>query len=315
MRVRGVHAMSGTGAAKARARNRIPWGNCTEKNVGKKADVFDLGGEVVSNGLPSFARAEQLCLNAAALFQNLQDESMHLAATERKNQALERKLHAQELSTARVVVVQPSGEFAPQRTDKFRRTMPYETAAQAISDAGTFGKTSTYHTKSEILEGSTVYLRAGQHELEETLYLHRSVILSAEDDATAEDCSLIIKKRSLMICDAKLCKIFKLNLRQLQGDGAEDYWTGGLFVAKVEDGAMELQDCLIHSQRGTGIVATVNGSVLLKHCNIFDCGHYGIGADGANAFVDVRDCSIEACKFEDFDERNGGKVVGVEGRD
>eukprot|EP00961_Rhodomonas_salina_P130905 1762151-Rhodomonas_salina.2 len=78
--------MSGTGAAKARARNRIPWGNCTEKNVGKKADVFDLGGEVVSNGLPSFARAEQLCLNAAALFQNLQDESMHLAATERKNQ-------------------------------------------------------------------------------------------------------------------------------------------------------------------------------------------------------------------------------------
>lgn len=41
----------------------------------------------------------------------------------------------------------------------------------------------------------------------------------------------------------------------------------------------------------------------------------GIGADGENAFVDVRDCSIEACKFEEFDERNGGRVVGVERSD
>ena len=53
--------------------------------------------------------------------------------------------------------------------------MAYATAIHALKDAATDGFTSTYHTRSEILEGSTVYLRKGVHEFEETIKVARNV--------------------------------------------------------------------------------------------------------------------------------------------
>jgi len=214
-----------------------------------------------------------------------------------------------------VVVIQSSGEWAPQRKDKFRRTMPYGTAQQAISDAASLGKTTTYHTESQILEGSVVALKARTHEVEDTLEITRNVVICAETEVTAQNCTLLIQRRSLLISSAKSLKIENVSLVQKLGDGAEDYWSGGLFVVKVEAGQTEVLDCFIQSQRGTGVVADDKGKVMLEHCNIFECGQYGVGADGPEALVDVRDCTIEACKFEAWDERNGARVVGVEDED
>jgi hypothetical protein len=97
------------------------------------------------------------------------------------------------------IVVQPAGEFAPQRRDKNRRTMPYTSVQQAITDAATEGRTSTYHTKSEIRAGSTVIVRPGQYDITDTIVLRKSVTIAAEDDVTAEDCALLADGlRSLM---------------------------------------------------------------------------------------------------------------------
>jgi hypothetical protein len=89
------------------------------------------------------------------------------------------------------IIVQPAGEFAPQRREKNRRTMPYENSQQAIIDAASEGRTSTYHTSSEIRTGSTVILRAGQHDITDTLIMRRAVTIEAEEDVTAEDCILV----------------------------------------------------------------------------------------------------------------------------
>jgi hypothetical protein len=55
--------------------------------------------------------------------------------------------------------------------------------------------------------------------------------------------------------------------------------------------------------------------VALANSTIDNCGQYGVGADGVEVVVDLRDCTIEACKFENTDQRNGGRVVGYQGQD
>lgn len=89
------------------------------------------------------------------------------------------------------LIVQPAGELAPQRRDKNRRTMPYTDVQQAIVDAATEGRTSTYHTTSDIRTGSTVILRAGQYAITDTLILRKAVTIAAEEELVAEDCMLL----------------------------------------------------------------------------------------------------------------------------
>jgi hypothetical protein len=101
------------------------------------------------------------------------------------------QIHAEEIRVCSCIIVQPAGEFAPQRREKNRRTMPYEDAQQAIVDAASEGHTSTYHASSEIRVGSTVILRPGQHDITDTLIMRRAVTIEAEEDATAEDCVLV----------------------------------------------------------------------------------------------------------------------------
>ena len=104
-------------------------------------------------------------------------------------------------------MVQPTGDLAPQRRDTRRRTMGYATAEHAINDTATHGFSSTYHTRSEILEGSTIYLRKGEHEILRTLEARRSVTIRAEDGVVADDCKIVIKEISLLLSHASSVKV------------------------------------------------------------------------------------------------------------
>ena len=212
-------------------------------------------------------------------------------------------------------MVQPSGDLAPQRRDASRRTMGYASAIHALRDAATDGYTSTYHTKSEILEGSSVFLRKGVHEFDETIQVNRNVTVRAEDGVVADDCSMTIKNVSLLRSQASSVKLLDVTLNQLLGDGSEDYWSGGLFVVMVTAGYLEATNCFVYSQRGCGVVARHSGKATLINSIVDGCGQYGVGADGSDTIIDLRGCTIEASKFEDTDERNGGRVIGYEEED
>ena len=207
------------------------------------------------------------------------------------------------------------GDLAPQRCDPSRRTMAYATAIHALKDAATDGFTSTYHTRSEILEGSTVYLRKGVHEFEETIQVARNVTVRAEDGVVADDCTMTIKNASLLHSQAAAVKLVDLTLNQLLGDGSEDYWSGGLYVVMVTAGYTEASNCFFYSQRGCGVVTRHSGKATLINTIVDGCGQYGVGADGADTIIDLRGCTIEASKFENTDQRNGGRVLGYEEED
>jgi hypothetical protein len=85
--------------------------------------------------------------------------------------------------------------------------MGYATAEHAINDTATHGFSSTYHTKSEILERSTIYLRKGEHEILRTLEARRSVTIRAEDGVVADDCKMVIKEISLLLSHASSVKV------------------------------------------------------------------------------------------------------------
>jgi hypothetical protein len=106
-------------------------------------------------------------------------------------------------------------------------------------------------------------------------------------------------------------KLDRLTLRHLGGEGEEDYWSGGLCALKAVSGMMELTECVVSSERGTGVVVSGSGKAVLTNCSVLDCGHYGVGADGRDALVDLRDCMIDGSKYEEFDERNGARIVGA----
>lgn len=225
------------------------------------------------------------------------------------------QIHAQEIKTCRSIVVQPGGDWAPQRRDKIRRTMPYPSAQHAIKDAATDGKTSTYHTKADIRSGSTIYLRAGNHDIEEMLIIRRGVTIAAEDGVEADSCLMMIEEHCLVQVRAPSVRLENITMRQVLGDGDEDYWSGGLFVIKAVTGSVEINGCVITSDRGSGLVVTGSGTAVMTKCQVLDCGHYGVAADGKDALIDMRDCQVDGSKFEDFDERNGARIVGIPGRE
>ncbi len=80
---------------------------------------------------------------------------------------------------------------------------------------------------------------------------------------------------------------------------------------KAVSGMLDISDCVLSSERGTGVVVTGSGKAVLTRCSVLDCGHYGIGADGRDALVDLRDCVVEGSKYEEFDEKNGARIVGA----
>jgi hypothetical protein len=63
-------------------------------------------------------------------------------------------------------------------------------------------------------------------------------------------------------------------------------------------------------QRGCGVVVRHSGKAMLQSTIVDCCGQYGVAADGVDALIDLRDCSVQASKFENTDERNGARVVG-----
>jgi len=170
-------------------------------------EEFERWEDVVDVGLPSFTDAEVLFRDAGELFDDLDHEDNKLQATDRMTESFERKTHAQELRDSFVVVVQPTGDFAPQRRDAKRRTMGYATAEHAINDTAASGFSSTYHTRSEILEGSTIYLRKGEHQVSQTLEAKRNVTIRAEDGVVADDCKVVIKETSLLLSHASSVKV------------------------------------------------------------------------------------------------------------
>ena len=276
----------------------------------EKREAFARWEDVVDVGLEAFAEAETLFKDAGDLFTDLDQHDNAGKANERQVESFERKTHAEELQASCVIVVQPTGDYAPQRRDPWRRTMGYDTAVQALQDAATDGYTSTYHTRAEILEGSTVYLRKGVHEFVRTIQVNRDVGIRAEDGLVADDCEMLIKIVSLLSSQAANVSLADVTLRQLLGDGAEDYWSGGLYVIMVTQGYLQADSCFVYSQRGCGVVARHSGKVLLTKTIVDGCGQYGVAADGADAIVDLRDCTIDASKFENTDQRNGGRVIG-----
>ena len=170
----------------------------------EKRQDFERWEDVVDVGLPAFADAELLYTDAGDLFASLDEHDNSQRAQARAVESAERKIHAEELRDSPVIVVQPSGDFAPQRRDAARRTMGYASAMLAAGDVATRGVTSTYHAVSEILEDSTVYLRKGVHEFTETIDVVRSVRFCAEAGVVADDCVMVIMQRhircSLCVC-------------------------------------------------------------------------------------------------------------------
>ena len=71
---------------------------------------------------------------------------------------------------------------------------------------------------------------------------------------------------SLLHSNAPSIRLANVTLKQLLGDGAEDYWSGGLFALMITAGYLEASSCFVYSQRGSGVVARHSGKALLVEC-------------------------------------------------